>query len=105
MTGVVTVLGYEIGAVPAGLALAVFGGATIFALKALISWLYGVAISLALRHAIWATIGATGISIQTFVDGGLREFVPSAFRWVVDLVGVDLPFLAAVSVGRVVGLA
>lgn len=64
MTAVVEVLGHEIGAIPAAVGLAIASGGVILAIKTAISWLYGVAVSLALRHAIYATLTATGISIQ-----------------------------------------
>ena len=90
MTGVVEVLGYSIGAIPAGIAFVAVAAAILFALKALLGWLYGVAISLALRHAVYAVISAAGISIHTFVDGGIVSFVTASIEWVLALVGVEL---------------
>lgn len=96
--GVVEVLGHEIGAVPAAVLFAVSAGGVIVMVRLALTWVYGVAISLALRHAVYMVIASTGIGIEALVEGGLLEFLPAAVAWVLDVVGVDPPGFLALAV-------
>lgn len=93
MTGIVEVLGFEIGAGPALVGFGVAAVSVLIVVRMAIKAITGIVVGLALRHGVYAAIAASGLGIETFVDGGLVAFLPAAIEWLASAAGIEVPVL------------